>query len=210
MFPTELIAAVTYLNTLAIQIAEGHEDGRVNSIADEDTIIDLLIEKYGDAIEKPVAREWWDVKIYGYPVNIKSSAFKSAADNFSSKAAILYALTDLPENKVKVQRWQTFENLLRTHNKDNNRDYYIIALNKTTGECHLQSLKSLEKLTSNGNNTLQLHTLHNTICNCCTQRLHPQVLKMTITVDQHSREKSSTCISSGLSYYIFDLFSVNV
>ena len=77
----------------------------------DSTIIDLLAEKYGDAIEKPVAREWWDVKIYGYPVNIKSSAFKNAADNFSSKAAILYALTDLPENKVKVQSWQTFENL---------------------------------------------------------------------------------------------------
>ena len=151
-FPTELISAVTYLNTLIIKIAEGHEDGRVNSIDDEDTIIDLLIKKYGNAIEKPVAREWWDVKIFGYPVNIKSSAFKSAADNFSSKAAILYALTDLPEDKVKVQRWKTFENLLKTHNKDNNRDYYIIALNKTTGECHLQSLKSLEKITSNGNN----------------------------------------------------------
>ena len=51
-----------------------------------------------------------------------------------------------------MQRWKTFENLLKTHNKDNNRDYYIIALNKTTGECHLQSLKSLEKITSNGNN----------------------------------------------------------
>ena len=152
MFPKELITAVEFLNTITIQIAEGHEDGRVNSIADEDTIIDLLAEKFGDAIQKPVAREWWDVKIYGYPVNIKSSAFKNAADNFSSKAAILYALTDLPEDKVKVQRWQTFENLLKTHSKDNNRDYYIIALNKTTGECHLQSLKSLEKLTSNGNN----------------------------------------------------------
>ena len=65
-FPTELIEAVTYLNTLIIKIAEEHEDGRVNSIADEDTIIDLLIKKYGDAIEKPVAREWWDVKIFGY------------------------------------------------------------------------------------------------------------------------------------------------
>ena len=153
MFPTELVAATTYLNTLAIEVNEDHEDGRVNSIADEDTIIDLLIEKYGDAIEKPVSRNWWDVKIFGYPVNIKSSAFKSAADNFSSKAAILYALTDLPEDEVNVQKWKQFEYLLGQHGKEeNNRDYYIIALNKTTGECHLQSLKSLEKLTPNGNN----------------------------------------------------------
>ena len=33
MFPKELNSAVDFLNTLTIQIAEGHEDGRVNSIA---------------------------------------------------------------------------------------------------------------------------------------------------------------------------------
>ena len=32
------------------------------------------------------------------------------------------------------------------------RDYYIIVLNKVTGVVYLQSLKSLNKLTSNGNN----------------------------------------------------------
>ena len=32
------------------------------------------------------------------------------------------------------------------------RDYYIIVLNKVTGLVYLQSLKSLNKLTSNGNN----------------------------------------------------------
>ena len=29
MFPKELITAVEFLNTITIQIAEGHEDGRV-------------------------------------------------------------------------------------------------------------------------------------------------------------------------------------
>ena len=75
MYPKELNSAVEFLNTLTIQIAEGHEDGRVNSIADEDTIIDLLAEKYGNAIEKPVAREWWDVKIY-----VEASKEKSEDD----------------------------------------------------------------------------------------------------------------------------------
>ena len=32
------------------------------------------------------------------------------------------------------------------------RDYYIIVLDKTTKRVYLQSLKSLQKLTSNGNN----------------------------------------------------------
>lgn len=153
MFPTELVEAVNYLNTLTIQVSESHEDGRVNSIDDEDTIIDLLVEKYGDNIEKPPARCWWDVKIFGYPVNIKSSKFGSAADNFSSKAAILYALTNLSEDKVNVTSWKKFQDALRNY-EDNitNRDYYIIVLNKATGVVYLQSLKSLNKLTSNGNN----------------------------------------------------------
>ena len=151
MFPKELITAVEFLNTLTIQIAEGHEDGRVNSIDDEDTIIDLLIEKYEDNIEKPPARCWWDVKIFGYPLNIKSSKFGSAADNFSSKAAILYTLTNLPEDKVSVPSWKKFQDALEKA-EDGNRDYYIIVLNKVSGLVYLQSLRSLNKLTSNGNN----------------------------------------------------------
>ena len=130
MFPRELVEAVEYLNTLTITVSENHEDGRVNSIDDEDTIIDLLIEKYGDNVEKPPARCWWDLKLFGYPINIKSSKFGSAADNFSSKAAILYALTNLPESEVTCSSWKQFQKKLQ-HNSSQltPRDYYIIVLN---------------------------------------------------------------------------------
>jgi hypothetical protein len=152
MFPSILSEVVEYLNTLTIQVSESHEDGRVNSIDDEDTIIDLLIQKYGEEnIEKPPARCWWDVKIFGHPINIKSSKFGSAADNFSSKAAILYTLTNLPEDKVSVSSWKKFQDALEKA-EDGNRDYYIIVLNKVSGLVYLQSLRSLNKLTSNGNN----------------------------------------------------------
>ena len=153
MFPTELQTAVDYLNTLSIHVSESHEDGRVNSIDDEDTIIDLLTEKFGDNIECPPPRCWWDVKVFGHPLNIKSSKFGSAADNFSSKAAILYALTDLPESEVTCTSWKNFQNKLKMNSSQREqRDYYIIVLDKTTKRVHLQSLKSLQKLTSNGNN----------------------------------------------------------
>ena len=153
MFPRELVEAVEYLNTLTITVSENHEDGRVNSIDDEDTIIALLIERYGDNVEKPKARCWWDLKLFGYPINIKSSKFGSAADNFSSKAAILYALTNLPESEVTCSSWKQFQKKLQ-HNSSQltPRDYYIIVLNKVTKQVHLTSLKSLNKLTSNGNN----------------------------------------------------------
>ena len=153
MFPTELIEAVEYLNTQSIVVSENHEDGRVNSIDDEDTIIDLLVEKFGDNIETPPPRCWWDVKVFGYPLNIKSSKFGNAADNFSSKAAILYALTDLPEEEVTCTSWKSFQNKLQMNSsQEKPRDYYIIVLDKTTNKVYLQSLKSLQKLTSNGNN----------------------------------------------------------
>jgi len=154
MFPSKLVEVVEFLNSIAIAVSEKHGDGRVNSIDDEDTIIDLLIDKYGaENVEKPVERNWWDVKVFGYPLNIKSSKYGSAADNFSSKAAILYALTDLPEDKVNVQSWKKFQDALKNHSSnDNNRDYYIFSLNKVTNEVHLTSLKTLNKLTPNGNN----------------------------------------------------------
>ena len=53
--PSYLTDAVTYLSGL-VTINEDHEDGRVNSIADEETVIQLLEEKYGSAVERPKAR----------------------------------------------------------------------------------------------------------------------------------------------------------
>lgn len=153
-FPQQLVGAVEYLSGI-VTISEDHEDGRVNSIADEDTVIDLLIEKYGkENVQKPPARCWWDVKLFGYPLNIKSSDFaKGASDNFSSKAAILYALTNLSEDRVSVTSWSKFQDVLKNNSGvENHRDYYIIVVDKGTCKVYLQSLKSLHKLTANGNN----------------------------------------------------------
>ena len=153
-YPTQLIEAVEYLSGL-VTINEDHEDGRVNSIADEETVIALLEEKYGDAVERPAPREFFDVRLFGYPVQIKSSSYsKGASDNFSSKAAILYALTSLTEAEVQsVRGWEQFETaILQNANEENNRDYYIISVNKDDSSVHLSSLKSLKKLTPNGNN----------------------------------------------------------
>ena len=109
--------AVKFLNETPIAICEEHEDGRINSTTDEDTIILLLEEKYGkEDIEKPPARHWWDVKPFDIPVNIKSSTF-TTADNFSSKQAVLYALTDLTEDEIKdlndlQQQYADVQNLM--------------------------------------------------------------------------------------------------
>tara|TARA_B100000085_G_C18535393_1_gene509748 strand:- start:846 stop:1460 length:615 start_codon:yes stop_codon:yes gene_type:complete len=192
MFPEKLVEVVEFLNDISITVSEKHGDGRVNSIDDEDTIIDLLIEKYGEEnIEKPVERNWWDVKVFGYPLNIKTSKYGSAADNFSSKAAILYALTDLTEDEVKVQSWKKFENLLMNHSsEENNRDYYIFSLNKVTNEVHLASLKTLNKLTSNGNNLpFQIKWKDNITP---VQRTHTEAYKFLVGCYADSVEKKQS------------------
>ena len=148
-----LIKSIKYLNEVTIPVCDKYADGRTNSVEDENTIITLLKEKYGEEnIEVPTARNWYDVRIFGYPVNIKSSTFKGN-DNFSAKAAILYSLTDLSEEECMVNDWQGFQNALKNNSgKENNRDYYCVVLNKNTNEVHLMGLKELQKISVNGNN----------------------------------------------------------
>ena len=63
-------------------------------------------------------------------------------------------MTTLTESRSDVVRgWEKFESsLLQYANEDNDRDYYIISVNKDDSSVHLSSLKSLKKLTPNGNN----------------------------------------------------------
>ena len=153
MFPELLVEAAAVLSDV-LESCNDHLDGRINSIQDEKTIIEFLESKFGDFIERPEPRDWWDVKLFGYPLQIKSSDFsKKASDNFSSKAAILYALTYLPEEKVNVKKWSDFEHaLLNYTDVENGRDYYILIFDKQSKKVFLNSLKTLNKLTPNGSN----------------------------------------------------------
>ena len=142
--PKELLEVADYLCG-RIDPCMLHEDGRRNSQEDEDNIMSVLTAKYGEEnVEVPPDRHWWDVRLFGkYCINIKSSDFSnSAADNFSSKAAIR-----------KTVGWSSFQSTLQGNRSDtNNRDYYLLVIDKKTKDVRLQSLKSLNKLTSNGSN----------------------------------------------------------
>ena len=156
MIPKILEDVGSFLNEVDIPVCTRHSDGRLNSAEDETTIIRILQDEYDEEnIIEGVVRHWWDVKIFGYPVNIKSSAFKTA-DNFSAKGAVLYSVTNLTEEEItKINSFPDFEGELRkSKGEDNNRDYYCLVLNKTTNEVLMQGLKTLTKLTPNGNNLL--------------------------------------------------------
>lgn len=189
MIPKKLKEVINYLNSQNISISEEHSDGRINSVADEKTIIEMLKEKYGSKnIIEPPARHWWDAKIFGYPTNIKVSTFKSA-DNFSSKGAVLYSLTNLSEDEItSVKSWYDFQEKVKLGKPiDNNRDYYCIVLNKQTNEVLLQGLKTLTALTSNGSNLLfQINWNKNkTIIN----RTHQEAYNFLIGVYKESVRK---------------------
>jgi len=125
----------------------------------------LLKSIAGDEnIIEPPPRWWYDVKICGVPVQIKSSTGR--ADNFSSKKGILYALTTLTEQEIDSMSantpWTKFEELLLTKSSDKPRDYNIIALDKKNKKVHHKTLLTLSKLTSNGNNLpFQIPWKHN-------------------------------------------------
>jgi hypothetical protein len=156
MYPQVLTEVVAYLNTIQIPVSK-KRDGRLASAEDESTVFDLLLEKFGseNVIREPKTRWWWDYTLFGCVVNFKSSTY-TTADNFSSKGAILWALTNLDESYVDKMNscgWKKFQNALKENSKeDNNRDYHIISLNKITNEVHLSSLKTLAKIVPNGSN----------------------------------------------------------
>ena len=156
MFPTELVKAVEYLNEIKIVLCTLHTDGRRNSAEDEDIIIKLLQDKFGEEnIIDGEDRYWWDVKIFGHYVNIKTSDFtKKASDNISSFAGILYAFTQISADKIsKHPKSQQFLSAMQgTRDIDNDRDYYLHAVDKSTTKVYLSSVKALAKITANGNN----------------------------------------------------------
>jgi len=150
---------VTELNKIDLEkLQNEHEDGRVNSITHEDRIIELIDNIAPNVYETPTSRNWFDISksedkdSLFFPINIKSSAFKSS-DNVSSKKGLFYTLTGkLPSS----DGWESFFKELATYINEDNRqdiyDYYFLVYNKETGEFFASSLKSIKKLTPNGSN----------------------------------------------------------
>ena len=167
MFPAKLQQVKEYLNTVDVELSKRYSDGRRNSRDDEDIIIKLLQDKFGkENIIDGKNRFWWDVKIFGYPTNIKTSKFTKNADNLNSFAGVLYAFSTIPEIEIGKQLTsQGFRRkMMGTREVDNGRDYYLLVVNKTNSEVHLNSLKALAHVTANGSNMpLQIVWNKNTV-----------------------------------------------
>lgn len=148
---------IQYLKINPVSLSNSHGDGRVNSIDNENEVIEKLREnaQFRQIIAIPQERYWYDIALIGdgyfLPINIKvSNLLNSSADNCSSKQGMAYALTG-EKNNIPLT-WKEFDEFLAKHLKFG-FDYYFIIVNKAdTSDCYWTSLKKIKKLTPNGNN----------------------------------------------------------
>lgn len=154
-----------YLKIQAFQFSNQNEDGRINSCIDEENVIKLIIEKFGEKIKKPKCRMWYDILafdyMYGYiPINIKTTTTKTS-DNTGNLAMCVFAYTN---EELDIHRDKSYENgkmsdILfyklknKKYNTNNKKDYYFIVLNKRdASDIIVNSVKGLTTLTPNINN----------------------------------------------------------
>ena len=152
-----------YLKSQKMEFSSKTKDGRANSVLDEDNIIELLIEKFGDKIKKSKIRMWHDILAHDtkhgwIPINIKTTTTKSS-DNTGNLAMCVYAYTDASMDLHKSYANGKMSNILfeklsnTQYNKNYKKDYYFLVLNKEKqGDIIINSIKGLTKLTSNLNN----------------------------------------------------------
>jgi len=142
------------------------KDGRKNSCNDEDTIIDILVKKFGDRIIVPPekSRMWYDILVYDYkyhwiPVNIKSTTMKTA-DNTGNLTMCVYSYTDeildlhkKPTYKNGEMSRILFNKLKNREYNNSSKDYYFLVINKTnSSDVIINSILGLTSLTPNSNN----------------------------------------------------------
>jgi hypothetical protein len=152
-----------YLKYQEFDFVNENEDGRVNSSNDEDKIIKLLINNFGEKIKKPQIRMWYDILAYDYkygwiPINIKTTSTLTS-DNTGNLAMCVYAYTDeildfnksYENGKMSIILFNKLKN--KKYNIYNKKDYYFIVLNKNNkNEIIINSVKGLSILTPNINN----------------------------------------------------------
>ena len=144
-------------------------DGRINSIINEDEVIEVLLKIYKNipifkeiklTLEKqPKPRYWYDIIIKNYnndfycPINIKVSNFSnSSSDNISSKEGLYFSLTGEVNEKCP-NTWGKYFELLSKNIKENDTDYFFIVVDKNiNNNIIFNSMKRLKTLTPNGNN----------------------------------------------------------
>jgi len=163
--PRILIEIRDYLIKCNLDIISNQDDGRTNSMLDEDYIIKILEESpFNSKIKRMPIRWWYDIKVYNedrdewIPVNIKSTTM-TTADNIGNFAVCVQAYTnvvlDLDKCYSNGEMSRVLFECLKSDNinKDINKDYYFLVINKcNTSDIIINSILGLNNITFNINN----------------------------------------------------------
>lgn len=155
---------VSFLNSKTLELSSNFEDGRVNSMANEPYIIDLIKEYYKNdetvILHLPVDRYWYDLAItykdvdIFVPINIKITNFdNNSADNANSWKGLFWTFY----NKLDVGNYTKMLNIISETNFDLiekiDNDYYYIVVDKKKGNrVVFNSIKQLSEVVKNANN----------------------------------------------------------
>ena len=158
MVRTTLALSKGTFDGLGINISSNHGDGRLNSVDDEHTLISKLESTCGLDVKRVKERHWYDVLVQGSPVQIKSSTGRT--DNWSSKKALLYCLTDMSleeidahSNKASEIQKSLYGSRRSASSPVIKRDLDILVIEKGNGgKVHHTRLCEMKSLTSNGSN----------------------------------------------------------
>lgn len=147
-----------YFENFTVTANTLYEDGRINSINDEESILVLIKTNppKGYTVLNAPPRYWYDFALVNntefYPINIKSTSGHSA-DNISSKEGMYYALTGRDPKKDKITTFENFnKKIIEYYKEDITADYFFLVFLKNQGSLFFTSLKRLETIVSNGNN----------------------------------------------------------
>lgn len=164
--PLIMYAIKQFLESTDIQLSSFNEDGRINSADHEYIITDILIQQFGQRIQKAPKRMWFDIKALDYqygwiPINIKSTTMDTS-DNVGNMATCVYAYTNVGLdihskrsncNSGKMSRILIKKLKEKQYCLSPKKDYYFVVVNKKNPkDVIVNSLKGLKILTGNVNN----------------------------------------------------------
>lgn len=165
LYPSVITEAATYLNMRmqGIALCTDSEDGRVNSIKDEDTVIACLEERF--RVKRSKYRFWHDMMLLDeasgrwLPINIKVSM--GGVDNCLNKKALVYSYSTLEDKDIPAcMNFNRMVGLIEANAKtvrQPSKEYYYLWVDKRSNRVVMRSLCDVRHYTSNPQNWLQIN-----------------------------------------------------
>ena len=167
---------------------QSNEDGRINSIQDESTIVQCL-EALGAqesfTVHRPPKPRWWyDVAIEAdgvwFPINIKVSV--GGTDNALNKQAIVYTYSTMQPNDIpKCMTLNAMVKMIGEHGireRNDAKEYYYLFIHKRTQQVICRPMSCITHFVSNPCNLLQINWKKECAQTECTYRPFEYVKKV--------------------------------